>query len=36
LTPKRSKTMRRPSAINATTSAVVAAPVFSMKLACFG
>ena len=33
-TPKRSSTRRRPSAITASTSAVVAAPVFSMKLAC--
>src|SRR5271168_39123 len=35
-TPKRSSTRRRPSAISATISAVVAAPVFSMKLACLG
>ena len=35
-TPKRSSTRPRPSAITAITSAVVASPVFSMKLACFG
>ena len=35
-TPKRSRTRRRPSAISASTSAVVAAPRFSMKFACLG
>ena len=35
-TPKRSWTRRRPSAISARTSAVVASPAFSTKLACFG
>ena len=34
-TPKRSRTRRRPSAISAITSAVVASPVFSTKFACF-
>ena len=34
-TPKRSWTRRRPSAISSSTSAVVASPVFSTKLACF-
>src|SRR5205807_240352 len=33
--PNRSFTRRRPSAISAITSAVVASPWFSMKLACF-
>ena len=35
VTPKRSCTRLRPSAIRATTSTVVASPVFSTKLACF-
>src|SRR5207245_11787351 len=35
-TPKRSRTRWRPPAISASTSAVVAPPVFSMKLACLG
>ena len=34
-TPKRSRTRRRPSAIRAITSAVVASPMFSTKFACF-
>src|SRR3954447_1922222 len=34
-TPKRCLTRRRPSAISSSTSAVVASPVFSTKLACF-
>ena len=34
-TPKRSWTRRRPSLISSSTSAVVASPQFSTKLACF-
>src|SRR5205085_5345557 len=34
-TPNRSRTRRRPSAMSAITSAVVASPLFSTKFACF-